>query len=397
MKHLALAEFFFNIGRAILLLSFAKFLYDATGQVWQISLTFMAEVVISTMLPVIVGKTIDSHGVKRVLIGTGVLHVVFCLYGVLALSHWGVQASLLIVISIALSFLLPISRMALFSTIPLLVKNDALEKSNGLQASAFQGGQLLGMLLSAILLQYFGFVFILAFVTVVYAVSTSQNIFAARHIVISDEETEKQNKDEPESFLQLLKYSKRYLPYFVLSNFDFASIAIFNILLVPVVSVLYDGNTYWLAGLDASFAVGALIGGALIARQVRKTTTSITDVIAIQIAFILFLLLCLYGQFGFILPLFILAIGWFRSYSAVYWKTMFHQQFPKRMLGRLSSINYLVLSAQVGLAAAIVSYAHDFSFKTAIMTSIVISIVQLSLVLVSVKSVAAFNKKAVEV
>ncbi|WP_387691358.1 MFS transporter [Photorhabdus sp. RM71S] len=394
MKSLAIAELFINIGKAILLLSFAKFMYDETGQIWQISLIFIAEILISTILPILVGKSVDNQGIKKVLIGSAVCHVVFCLAGVLALTQLGMSVSILLLISVFLSFLGPISKMALFSVTPLLSQHDRLEKDNGTLTSAFQGGQLIGMALSAWLLDKFDFIAILIFVVCLYSAASFFYWRATANLTLAESPSDIDKREDPENLWQLFKASKPYMRYFVLSNFDFVTVAIFNIMLVSVVSQAFDGSTYWLAGLDASFAIGAFVGGAVIAKQIRNKSTSLSDVIAIQVAFLIYLGLCFTEQAVYLMPLAIVSIGLFQSYSGIYWRTLLHKQLPSHMIGRLSSIKYIVSSVHIGIVAMVISYAHELGFQYALATAAVITIGQILFVAISIKQSLAIESKS---
>ncbi|MGI5308211.1 MFS transporter [Rheinheimera sp. WS51] len=384
MKHLAIAEYFINIGKAILILAFAKFMYDETGQIWQISLTFLAEVVTSSLLPLIIGKAVDEHGVRRILVGSAAGHVLFCLIGVGLIYKYGATASLLLMISVSLSLLWPISRMALFSITPQLSSEAALEKDNGKLTTAFQAGQFTGMVAAAWLLDQFGFIVILGLTTVIYFIATVFYITATQALKVKESSKVQKQDDAANhvSFIELVKQSKPFIPAFFLSNFDFVTVAIFNILLVSVVAINFDGSTYWLAGLDAAYAIGAMFGGLVVARQFRGKKTSIRDVMLIQFLFLGYLIISVNSSAKYLMILAIVLVGGFQSFSGIYWRTYLQTHMPSHIIGRLTGIKYIISSFHIGLIVMIVSFAHEISFDMAIFISIALTAFQIVMLII---------------
>lgn len=359
-------------------------MYDETGQIWQISLTFLAEVVTSSLLPLIIGKAVDEHGVRRILVGASAGHVLFCLIGISLVYQYGTTASLLLVISVSLSLLWPISRMALFSITPQLSNEAALEKDNGKLTTTFQAGQFTGMVAAAWLLDQFGFIVILSLTTAIYLISTVFYIIATQSLKArSSSKVSSQEEVASEiSFIELLKQSKPFIPAFFLSNFDFVTVAIFNILLVSVVAINFDGSSYWLAGLDAAYAVGAMLGGLSVARQFRGKKTSIRDVMLIQFLFLCYLVISVNSSAKYLMILAITLVGGFQSFSGIYWRTYLQSSMPSHIMGRLTGIKYIISSFHIGLIVMLVSFAHEINFEMAIFISIALTILQILMLVI---------------
>ncbi|MBL4772854.1 MAG: MFS transporter [Alcanivoracaceae bacterium] len=376
MKNLAIGEFFINIGKAILLLSFAKFLYDETGQIWAISLSFLGDVLMSTLIPMLVGRSVDKNGVKNILMLSAFLHVLFAILGIALLFTFGISSLLLLGISILLSSVWPISRMAVFNVTPLLSSHDDLEKDNGVLSFAFQAGQLIGMVSAGWLLHKFGFIIILSIVTALFILSFIFYYLVSHTIKQSHSISKIGEKNGQVKLGKLFKKSIPFIPIFILSNFDFIGIAIFNILLVSIVAENFDGSSFWLAGLDSSFAIGALLGGAFIAKELRKRSSDINDVILMQIIFFIYLVLTVVTDLKYFLPIMALFIGLFQSYSGVYWRTKLQKELPKELMGSLTGIKYIISSVHIGIIVMIISYAHQLSYTIAIIWSSFIIFIQ---------------------
>lgn len=291
MRYLGFGEFFVNIGRAILLLSFAKLLYDETGQLWAFSLVFIVEMVLAFIIPMIAGGAIDLQGAKKVIRFTSALSVVICLVCALLVANVRVSTLILLAASVSLSIVNPFIKLSVFSITPELSAREHLEKNNGSLTFAFQSGQFVGIAAVPVILKYYSLSSIFITVSIVYIASSVSYFLATKDLVAADD-TKKSDNDRVGTLINhrtgykdLIAICCSFAPILILSNFDFASIAIFNLLLAPVVVANYDNNPIWLSSLDASFAVGAIIGGTLIARQVRKRSSSVADSMKTQLYF----------------------------------------------------------------------------------------------------------------
>ena len=393
MKYLAVGEFFMNISKAMLLLSFAKFMYDQTGEIWAISFAFIGEVVSSSLLPLMIGRTIDRSGVSGILTGSVIAHIVFCILGALLINTLGMSNGLLLSISILLSFAWPVSRIAVFTATPLLSEQDKLENHNGLLTFALQGGQLGGMALAGLLLSNFDFPVILYVAASFFTISLVFYFLCTRGLPVHNEETHAATTHSL-PVLDVFRASRPFFPLFLLSHFDFAAVAIFNILLAAIVAIDFAGNPYWLAGLDAAYAIGALAGGILVAQSIRKKTSNINDAILIQIAFVIYLILSLMSDMSYLMPVAVVFIGLYQSYAGIYWRTRLQRQLPAELFGQLTGIKFVVSSVYIGLTTLIISWAHEQGFDVAIWLSVTLTLVQIA-VLIMAKNYEPVTPKAI--
>jgi MFS family permease len=389
MRNLAIGEFFINIGKAMLLLSFAKTLYDETGQIWAFSLSFLGEVAMVALLPFFTGKLIDEWGPRIVLLFSALIHIIFCIIGIGLLIQFEPTSLLLLSLSISLSIVWPVTRLGLFNVTPQLSSDEKLEADNGQLTFGFQAGQFIGMGLAAWLLHSQEFITILFIATALFIISFIYYLMAVYGLNKGKARNEIKAKED--DFVEVLRRSVPFLPAFILSSFDFALVAIFNILLAAIVSVNYDNNSLWLAGLDASFAIGALFGGGMIATARRKRNTSMMDTVLTQLMFFVFLIFSVTQPTKYIAPLAIVLMGVFQSYSGIYWRTTLQRTLPKELMGRLVGIKYIVSSLYIGLFTVIISFAHEFHFNTAISVALAFCIIQATVLLI------IYNKRDVNI
>lgn len=378
MKNLGFAEYFINVSKALLLLTFAKFLYDQTGEVWAITLVFIGEIASSALLPILVGRKVDKSGIKSVLILAALAHPLLTWAGVAYSWQFSASNASILVLSIALSMVWPLMKMAVFVATPSLSTPEALEKDNSMLTFAMQAGQFTGMGLSGWMLYHFSY---LAILSTASALFTLAFVFYTAAAIALPAHLDATNDKAQSGLFSLVKESKPHLFLLTLSQFDFASVAIFNILLASIVAALFAGNSYWLAGLDASYALGALIGGWAIAKGWRKQRVSLKDTIWVQACFALYLAMSLVNQLAYLLPLCILVMGLYQSFASIYWRTRLQQAFPPHLLGSLAGIRSLVSSAYIGIVASVVSYAHEQGFNLAVVTAAILTVSQAGLLL----------------
>ncbi len=380
MKNLAIAEYFINAAKALLLLSFSKYLYDQTGEIWSITVIFLGELISAAVLPLLVGRKVDQSGIKSVLIIAALSHPLLTWLG--AGYAWQVSTSTasILILSVLLSMMWPLMKMSVFVMTPLLTEAKFLEKHNSMLTFAMQAGQFSGMGLAGWLIFNYTYLDVLIAASVIFTLSFIFYCQAAALLPRFSNPGHAQTSAN--SVMALAKASKPYLLVLMLSQFDFASVAVFNILLAAVVAMLFEGNSYWLAGLDAVYAFGALAGGLIVARGWLKRSCNFKDTVLVQVCFILYLLASFIDSARFLMPVLILCMGLLQSFASIYWRTHLQTELPAQLMGRLAGLRCLISSAYIGVVAALVSYAHQYGFQMAIVVSVIIMSTQTILLIV---------------
>jgi MFS family permease len=383
MRFLALGEFFVNIGRAILLLTFAKLLYDQTGQIWAFSLLFIVEMVSAFIIPMVAGGTVDLQGSRRVIRFTSAASIVVCAISSLLVLNIDTSTPLLLATSISLSIFNPFIKLSVFALTPKLSAHGHLEKNNGSLVFAFQGGQLLGIASAAWLLKACSLPTIFFIVAIVYFWACVSYFIATKGLAADI-------RDEPSTmgtgggqgknaeYKELARACFSFAPMLFLSNFDFSAVAIFNFLLAPIVAGNYENNPVWLAGLDASFAIGALIGGTFIVREMRKRGPNINSSLITQLLFLSCLTLYLLPPLKHVTPVLVMAFGAALSFSTVFWSVKLQKTFPMQFMGRLAGARNLLSSFYIGFITLAISSSHEVGLKAAVVVGAGITLFQLA-------------------
>lgn len=376
VRNIAIGEFFLNIGKAILLLAFAKLLYDETGQIWAFSAAYVGSLILALVIPFFAGGAVDRTGSKNVLRISAGANALVCMLAVATVDFIGVSVIMLLLTSMILSSISPIIKMSIFTITPELSRPDELEKNNGSLTFAFQFGQLIGMGMAAWLLKAHTLKTIFITVSILNVAAFVFYFLAATRLSARPKARLEDKHLSLKSLVKIGKMSVPYLPVFLFSNFDFAAIAIFNVLLAAVVFNYYDNDPAWLSGLDASFAIGALIAGVLVANQWGRKRTSINDPIMTQCYFVVCLIAFLVPGVRYLAPLAVALFGMSQSYSGIFWLVRLQKEFPAEYKGRLAAARSIVSSIYTGLATLLVSFAHQIGFKFALAVVLVYSAAQ---------------------
>ncbi|ROS05507.1 MFS transporter [Sinobacterium caligoides] len=373
MRHLALGEFFTNIGNAILLLAFAKFLYDETGQLWAFSFAFIIEMVLALFVPMMAGRVIDTKGVKDILRFASAANLLICLSYALMVTDSQISVVVLLLASMVLSIVKLVLKLSVFSLTPELSDDKNLEKNNGWLASALQGGQLLGMVLAAFLLTH-------GSQSLVFAVSSVFFLFAWVCYTLStcglQHKVQQAIDVNPRESIfgtinEQFKVSRKFAPLLLISNLDFSVVAMFNLLLAATVANLFDNDPKWLSILDGAFAIAALLGGMLVAKKLR--CSSIFDSIRTQVFFLGCLFILLFPNIKYSLLICTFAFGVSLSLSTVFWNTMLQRNFPAEFKGSLAGARNLISSIYIGVCSIVVSFLHEMGFSIAVVACIAIT------------------------
>lgn len=376
MKFLSIAELFINMARAMLLLSIAKFMFDETGKIWMISISFISEILISACMPLLVGRYMDKHGVSRILRSVAGLNIVTTLFTLYIAYVYGLSAWLIFFISIVLSALWRMSRLCVFNLTPTLLAAEKLERGNGELTFNSQLGQLLGMIAAGALMYLASLTAVIAAVCMCFILAAGGYLRAT-----SSPKNNEPNGPEikrlnlPSNIVSLFKSCKQYGLLFVISDFDFTVLAIFNILLASIVSENFGGNSLWMAGIDACYALGAIAGGSLVSHW--QFRTSYWHVIAVQMIFLVWLGISVTITANYLVIIASFIMGYFTSFSGIYWRTFLQKSMPAKIRGSLTGLKFILSSLWIGTVSLFISWVYHFGFDKAIYCSLVIVMLQL--------------------
>lgn len=365
-----------NIGNGIHTITIGKILYDETGSASSFGIVILFEYIINLLFQTVAGFLVDRSNPKLISIvsdlTTGVFITIASYFMTPKSVFWWILGSTIIINSSK-----PFYRSATFSIGPAISKGDLLLKYNSLSASFLQIGQLFGISISGLLIQYLGTNVAFGMNGISYIIS-GVLVWIAR--IPRIEVKRGGNNHFVRTFLNdwkevvlFLRSNKSLSLFLLFSAGDFLVVNFINISLVPFVNTWFNGSAYWLSILDGSFAIGSIIIGYVSSDIVKKFGRR--KILISGIGFQALLLAYLSIQQYPISSIFVMILlGIFNTLSITTFMTNIQEMSIGPIKGRIASVRYLILSIFAGIIIPGVTYMYQFSVQWGLITSAIVSL-----------------------
>lgn len=360
-----LGEFAINTGRGALTLILGAILYQETGGLWAFALAFLSDFIVALFIQGIAGAAVDRFGPGKVLnLSLGISSLLLFACWVL-ISQLSSTALFIFSLAVLLNIFRPFIRTAVFALLPALFSQSELEKANGAVSLAFQVGQFAGMALAALSLELGTHGTAIFTVLMAFVVSTASYLMiSAKYLNLRVRSDVKSKIISWRAFTEVLAHAT-ILRGCMIGSVDYALIAVFNLLLAPVVAHNFDNLSRWLGILDGAFALGAILAGVFVIKQSKDIGLKYRySLLAHVSAALLFLGYALQWH-AYLILLLVLLFGLSTTVSVVMWNTALQKSSPEAMHGRVASVKYIFNTLAVTLAIACVSFANEQSFLVA--------------------------------
>lgn len=375
MKFFLFGEFFINILRSMFMLGAGAIFYEQTGGLWVFAAAFILEMVLLIFLQGAAGVLVDKYGTKKILVLS--MFVFLIPLALLSIKQTDIsqEITLLFVLVSLLSVINPMIRAATFVTLRRLCDKSMLEKMNGKQSIAIQTGQLVGMFSVGLIMQFSGLQYILYIQAVAAALCLVCYLKLPQHLA-HPVKSENGEGNQPVSYRGALTYLKEnpaLLLIILFGTFDIVLVAVFNLLLAPVVKNNLGDDGVWLAILDAAFALGSIFSAKLIASR-REDLGGRFDITLLMLLSAMVLLGGYYLSLGRIYTLALVALfGFTTALSCIVWNSELQKRTSESILGRMSSIKNIMAAILVTITTSIISNANESSFELATMSGVIVS------------------------
>lgn len=252
-----------TIGDGLHTITVGRLLYDQTGSATAFGGLIVFEQLLTLLTQLVAGPWIDRRSPRLTGIGVEALRGSLICGASIALFLRPSDLSLAVVVmAIAIKVGRPFYRSSIFALSPLAVAPSRLARFNASLSMCQQGGALLGVAIAGPLFFAFGapaaffvnglsFLFSAATITFV-AVDVEPHQSAATSMLGNWTE-----------ILLLLRRAPGLSWHIIISGFDQLGVAMFNLMLMPIVATRCGDSAYWLSLLDGAYAVGAIVAGLL--------------------------------------------------------------------------------------------------------------------------------------
>lgn len=269
------ASFISNVGSGMYTLTVGKLLYDHTGSAAVFGVVIVLEYASTFLFQLIAGPWVDRGNPKWSCVGASVARGGFILLASLMLAT-PQQTAWVIATSLVIQAAKPFYRAAQFALAPAVVEPGELTRLNSYNSISVQSGQLIGVALVGPVIAFGGVTWAFALNGAGFLLSA----VAAALISVDVERAVTAHAERARGWLNKLANdwlnairivrSSRALAWLVaLCAGDYLLVGLVNLLIAPIVSARYGGNSYWLSMLDGAFALGAMLTAFIVDALVR--------------------------------------------------------------------------------------------------------------------------------
>ncbi|MBJ6362390.1 MFS transporter [Paenibacillus sp. GCM10012307] len=374
IRLMALAIFISNIGSGMQLIAVSKLLYDKTNSATSIGIVIILQYVVMFLVQFVSGTVVDRSDQRKILVISDFAKgILITGAGTIFLVNPDTGLSYLFIILIIVNFVVPFFSNAQFTLTPELVNDkDELLQANSIITTLFQAGQLIG---SAIVAS------IIFFMSPAAALIISGSMFFISSIYFRLIKYSKKIKEYKEhksigaDFFEDWKYlikkigkEKSVLAHLLISSGDYMAVNIFNLMLIPVVAVHYNDNSFYISLFDSGFAVGSMIIVAFIASFSKKLGTNYSAVIGLFLQSIILLILSInvHVIFAFLL---LVVYGSANSFSITIFNTNLQKRSTSEFMGRINSVKNFIVSILTITLIPVLSRMFDISIEYGFLAS----------------------------
>lgn len=327
---LTAAELLLNVARGALTLTVGKLLYDATGSLLGFAVALSGELLVSILTQYSSGIATDKWGARKALVGSSLAFLVISAVSLITALEWYTQTLVLLLMMFQL--VRPFVRSAIFAVVPMLFAPDKIEKVNGKMNVAMQIGQLIGLSLAGVLLEWQ-----FKYAIFILLISCHGLVFLLYLLLANADNSLNLVDDEPQptSVDTSYKVAPAFFAMYVIAGFDIVAIGTYNLLLAPVIKQNYGDSNFLLAAFDGAFTVGAILAGLFITQLKNFGITNIQVSVGGQLFALGTFLSMTYGAHYSLSLITSFLFGIASTASIITWYGQIQKQAPANIRGKV--------------------------------------------------------------
>ncbi|MCX7749374.1 MAG: MFS transporter [Clostridia bacterium] len=365
VKLIMLATFITNIGNGMHTIAISKLVYDKTNSAMAFGGVIMLQYVVMFSLQFLSGSVVDRNNPKVVSIICDMIRGGLILSSGLMVLFTDVGLIYLFISLILVNIVNPFFSSANFALLPTVVKDGSrLLQVNSMVTALFQAGQLLGCALAAPIIYFFSSSTALIVDGVTFFMSALIITFARiDHVEVKKDVNKNVAKslvNDWKEIAKAMKKEKSFAAHVFMASGDYLSINFFNVMLVPMVTLWYKNNSFYISLYDGGFAVGAMLSVVFVVWLSKKLGVNNSAFAGLLVQGVLFALLVL-SRSPVITLLIMLVFGASNAFSITNFNSNLQQRCTGPIKGRVSSMKTLVVSCFTIVLIPIITKLHDIS------------------------------------
>lgn len=357
---LSSAVFVSNIGNGLNNIILGKVLYDKTGSIFSFGIMLVIEHLFNLMLGAWSGFYVDRNDKKKICVVSdatrGFSIILSTLLYFYSDNYLWILAGVL-----CNNIIKPFNRAASFALPVEVFSKDDLFKFNLWMNIALQAGYLIGASLVFPILKYKGTY--IAFYTNGLSYLLSAWLISQVHSITQlplKKETDSDKKilslffDEWVYIYNFLKTSKEVVLLAIFSSVGFLVIAVFNLLLVPIVNKNFNSDQKWLSYLEIIFAFGTILSGYFFKLQFDFKKFIFFN-LGTSLFILIWFILLKFNAHIFLISLFVFIMGAVLSVHISSAFTLIQQKVISEKLGKFSTVKRNIHSVVIAGAILILT------------------------------------------
>jgi MFS family permease len=371
-----LATLINNIGNGVHTIVVSKLLYDKTNSAMAFGGVIIIQYVVMFMTQLLAGSTVDRNNSKKIIMYCHLIRGSLILVSGLLFMFTNMGVVFLFITLIIVNIVRPFSLSAHFSILPMLIEDkNQLLKANSMVGTLVQVGQLTGCALIAPIIYYLN--------TSVGLVLDGMTFFLSSILIcvvrINYCEIKKDNDknmcikfiDDWKEIGKAVKKEKSLLAHLIISSGNYISINLFNLMLVPMVTLWYGNNSFYISLYDGAFALGAMFLVAFIVNLSKKLGLNNSAFLGFLVQAISFQLLILTRN-PLITVIIIFMFGMANSFSLSVFNSNLQLRCNGPIKGRISSFRNMIVSIITIIIIPIISKLHDINIVYGLLASTIL-------------------------
>lgn len=365
VKIIMLATLITNIGNGMHTIAISKLVYDKTNSAMAFGGVIILQYIVMFLVQFLAGSIVDRNNPKFVSIICDLVRGFLVLSsGLMVLfTNWGLLY--LFVSLILVNIVNPFFSSANFTLLPLVVKERSqLLKMNSIVTTLFQVGQLLGCALAAPIIYLFNPSTALIVDGITFLVAASLMSFAR---IVNVDVKKDSNKNVGMNLIndwkeigRTMKKEKSFAAHLFMASGDYLSINFFTLMLIPMVTLWYKNNSFYISLYDGGFAVGAMLLVLFVISLSKKIGTNNSAFVGLLVQSVLFAFLIL-SRNPLITFFIMLTFGASNAFSVSIFNSNLQQRCSGPIKGRVASIKNFIISCFSIILIPIISKLHDIS------------------------------------
>jgi len=376
VKLILLALLITNLGNGMHTIAVSKLVYDKTNSAMAFGGVIILQYVVMFFMQFLSGFIVDRNNPKKIIIICDLIRGFLIISSGLMIIFTDIGLPYLFFALFLVNVVNPFFNSSNFTLFPTLIKdNTELLRVNGIATSIFQLGQLSGNFLAAPIIYFANPATALLIDGATFFISAIIMCF----VMIQNFELKtdfdknwfKNMIDDWKEIFKMMRKEKSFSAHLFLASGDYLAINFFNLMLVPMVTLWYGDNSFYISLFDGGFSIGAMIFAVFVVLISKKIGTNNSAFVGLFIQGLMFAFI-IESRNPILTFVLMLIFGAANSFSVTIFGSNLQQRCTGSIRGRVGSVRNFIVSCLTIIFVPFISKLLDVSIRYGLIVSSVI-------------------------